>query len=521
MGGDDHKVNATGTGKNRNVKPDALGIGRLFSTIRDAVIVGAPQTGRIVLWNEAAERIFGYTAHEAIGSPMEMLVPDNLKDRHRIGMRRYAETGHGPLVDSGKVVELPAIRKDGSEIVVELTLTPIEGEQVAGRFALALVRDITDKKRYSEELERANEELQAVNQAMRDFVTIASHDLRSPITSILGFATALNRTWDSADESDKLEFLEIIERQARHLSRLVDDLLTISEVEAGAVTVNKVETRIDETIARGIEFYSQLAEVETWVASGLRVRADPDHLQRIIANLVGNAIRYGSPPIRVIAAAVNESVEMRVCDSGQGVPNEFVPRLFEKFARADTEATRREKGSGLGLSIVRGLAVANDGEVWYEPVQPQGACFGVRFPLVADAPETDPLAVPDQIRVLAVVEDDPDVRTLIRVNLSMEPRLRILGEVASAEEAIELAQGIGPDLGLIILDHSLMGRLTGLEAAPRLKELAPNGKIILFTAHEQLRVKAMASPSIDAFLLKTRADELLPLARRLTGLTHA
>ncbi len=133
-------------GKARVIEPAAVGLGKLFSTIRDAVVVGDPETGRIVLWNDAAERMFGYTAKEAVGSFMEMLVPDSLKERHRDGLRHYADTGQGSLVDSGEVAEVPAIRKDGSEIIVELTLTPIENVQEPGRFAMAVVRDITDRK---------------------------------------------------------------------------------------------------------------------------------------------------------------------------------------------------------------------------------------------------------------------------------------------------------------------------------------------------------------------------------------
>lgn len=502
------------------IDPAALGIGKLFSTIRDALIVGDPQTGRIILWNDAAESLFGYSAEEAIGCQMEMLVPDHLKEMHREGLRRFAETGHGRLVDSGDAAELPAIHKNGSEIFVELTLTPIKGEKIPGYFAGALIRDVTEKRRYADELQRANEELHAVNQAMKDFVTVASHDLRSPITAILGFAVMLNKTWDRSGDKEKRQYLEIVERQARQLSRLVDDLLTMSEVEAGAIDTSMVDTPVEDVVARGIEFYSHLTELETSIAPELSVRADPDHLQRIIANFVGNALRYGKPPIEISAAAVNGSVEILVRDHGEGVPDDFLPRLFEKFARADTEATRLEKGSGLGLSIVRGLAEANGGEVWYEKAEPQGACFGVRLESAAATTAAGDTVTEDQIKVLAVVEDDPDVRTLVRVNLAEDPRLQILGEVASAEEAIELARHAGRGLGLIILDHSLAGPLSGFEAAPILKELAPSAKIILFTAHDQLRVKAKEDPSIDAFLLKTRSDELLPLAERLMGLSQ-
>lgn len=353
------------------IDPAALGIGRLFHVIRDAAIVGDPITGEIILWNEAAARIFGYTTEEAVGSLLEMLVPDELKDRHRTGRKRYSTTGHGPLIDSAQVVELPAVRKDGTEITIELTLTPIEGETIQGRFAIALIRDVTERKRYSIELERAN-------QAMRDFVAVASHDLRAPVTSIHGFASTLGDAWDRTADDEKKEYLGTIERQAERLSLLVNDLLALSELEAGAVSATPSEVSVKEMVQKAIELLLPEDGVDVFVPAGLTVTADPDHLERIITNYIGNAIKYGEPPIEVKASVQGEFVEIRVCDAGEGVPEEFVSRLFEKFARADSTVTRKEQGSGLGLSIVRGLAQAKGGEAWYEPNKPKGACFGVR-----------------------------------------------------------------------------------------------------------------------------------------------
>jgi PAS domain S-box-containing protein len=143
--------------------PQDLGIGRLFERIQDAVIVALAKTQRIVLWNPAATNIFGYSASEALELRVEDLVPEYLKDQHRTGTAHYAETGHGPYIDSHRPLELPAIRKGGKEVYVELSLSSIgpEGEMDGNeRFVLAIIRDITERKRMEEEVRRLNKDLE-------------------------------------------------------------------------------------------------------------------------------------------------------------------------------------------------------------------------------------------------------------------------------------------------------------------------------------------------------------------------
>jgi PAS domain S-box-containing protein len=143
--------------------PQDLGIGRLFERIRDAVIVAVATTQRIVLWNPAATNIFGYSASEALELKVEDLVPEYLKDQHRTGMAHYAETGQGPYIDSHKPLELPAIRKDGKQIYVELSLSsigPEGGIDSNERFVLAIIRDITERKRMEEEVRQLNKDLE-------------------------------------------------------------------------------------------------------------------------------------------------------------------------------------------------------------------------------------------------------------------------------------------------------------------------------------------------------------------------
>lgn len=231
------------------------------------------------------------------------------------------------------------------------------------------------------ELRSMNDEVRAMNQSMRDFVAIASHDLRGPITAIIGFAQLLEDAWARLDEAKKQEFVAVIIRQGRHLNALVEDLLTISAIDAGALETHPELVQLSETLRTAIDDFSQrAADVRLSLAGDYAVLANPDHVRRILVNYLENAVKYGDAPIDVVVAEHDGSIEIRVCDNGEGVPEEFVERLFSKFARAESSATRAEKGTGLGLSIVRGLARANGGDAWYEPNEPHGSRFCVRLP---------------------------------------------------------------------------------------------------------------------------------------------
>jgi PAS domain S-box-containing protein len=158
------------------VRPQELGIGKLFETIRDAVIVTDADTGRIVLWNSAATQIFGYPASEALKMNVEELVPERLRERHRAGLARYRETGHGPYIDSRELLELPAVRKTGEEIRIEMSLNPIDPIRDFGdeerRFVLAIIRDATERTRTEEALRESEARFHALIQNALDIVMV-------------------------------------------------------------------------------------------------------------------------------------------------------------------------------------------------------------------------------------------------------------------------------------------------------------------------------------------------------------
>jgi signal transduction histidine kinase len=209
---------------------------------------------------------------------------------------------------------------------------------------------------------------------------VASHELRTPLTAISGFASTMRVRWSTLSDGDKFRFVEIIDEQADRLGRLVTDLLTLSRIESGRLDARVEPVSVAKVIERTVRELD-IDDVDITGDSDVRALADEDYLQQILVNYLSNAIVYGARPISVDVSRVQGWVELVVSDQGPGVPSEFVPQLFDRFARGPVESRPDvASGTGLGLSIVEGLAHAHGGTAWYEPNEPTGARFGVRLP---------------------------------------------------------------------------------------------------------------------------------------------
>ena len=351
--------------------PDRFGIGRLFWLTSEAIVGADLAAEEIVLWNPAAARLFGYTAAEALGMPLERLVPDFIRPQHVAGTRRYRQGATPAVLVGTGPVQVPALAKDGTLREISLSLTDVS-DGSPNRFVLAVVRDVTA-------LVEAERTWHRTNQAMREFVATASHDLRTPLTSVLGFARLLGEQRGALDDEQRV-CIDAILRGATQATRLVDDLLTLSQLQAGVMTTHPEVVPVAAVAREAAARSGVVARVE--VDDALAAYADAHHVERILGNYLSNAARYGRAPIRVTGADEEGShVVVRVCDAGAGVPEDFVDRLFTAFARVEPASG---EGTGLGLSIIKGLAEANGGAVLYERL-PDGAgvCFGVRLPTAA------------------------------------------------------------------------------------------------------------------------------------------
>jgi signal transduction histidine kinase len=252
-------------------------------------------------------------------------------------------------------------------------------------YAVQRSRQLAELQRHLVESADAGDRLAATNTAIREFLAMVVHEIRTPVTVISGYATLLRDAPETFTPAEQVESLSTILLQTERLRRLTDTLLTHEGLEAGAVQAQPEEVCVIEAIDGALAAAGPAAAAEFKVSCdpGLTVRVDPSHLQQVLVNYATNALKYGSRPYLVAADVEGDpaAVVIRVIDEGDGVPEEFVPRLFGRFARSDMARSRKGvHGTGLGLSIVAGLLHANEGDAWYEPGDPRGSRFCLRLP---------------------------------------------------------------------------------------------------------------------------------------------
>jgi PAS domain S-box-containing protein len=371
--------------------PDDFGIGQLFWAIRDAVVVGDAATDRIVLWNPAAEAMFGYPAEEAVGLSIEALIPKDLRDRHRFGLARYAETGSGPYIDTGLPIDLPALRRDGQLIAIELGLTPVRHSRVPGRFVLAVIRDVSARKRAEAEHVAFIQEQAAREQAERAihdrdlFLSSVSHDLRTPLAGIKLTTDLLRRRLrrPELDPEQVRRGIDQIDESANRLTALIADLLDAAQLGGGLATLHREPIDLvayaREIIAAHGASHCPI-RLETSL-DDLVVEADRLKVGRVLENLLDNAVKY-SPRGGEIVVRVAETpawAEVTIRDQGIGVPAAELSRLFEPFYRA-TNARDRLPGTGIGLAGARRIAEQHGGAIVVESVEGKGSAFTLRLP---------------------------------------------------------------------------------------------------------------------------------------------
>jgi len=245
----------------------------------------------------------------------------------------------------------------------------------------ALLGIALDRVRLFEQEHDSRVALERANELMTNFVALAAHELRTPVTTIHGFVQTLNHLGDRLEEEQKDELRLALEQQTARMASLVEQLLDLSRLDAEAVEVRPqrfdLRHRLEDVVR--VAAGPRAADVSVHVESGADANVDPSILDHIVTNLVTNALRYGQAPVKVIAVAENGSVHISVEDSGPGVAREIEETLFERFTRAGV-ARDRVAGTGLGLAIARAYARAHRGDLRYEPGQPTGARFVVDLP---------------------------------------------------------------------------------------------------------------------------------------------
>jgi PAS domain S-box-containing protein len=340
----------------------------------DDAIISKDLNGRITSWNIAAERLFGYTAEEAIGQSITLIIPiERLSEETEVITRIRA----GLTVEHYETVRQ---RKDGQMVDISLTVSPILRDGVVIG-ASKIARDITEQRRLramGEEASRLKDE----------FLAVLSHELRTPLNTVLGYARMLRREDKRMTEPQRERALDALERNADSLSRLVGDILDTSRIVTGKLRLALTDTPLDEVIELALDTIRPAADakgiaIEATLHTGLHVLADRDRLVQVLWNLLSNAIKFtpSGGRIRVRGEVRPGSVALSVEDTGVGMTKEQLPHVFQRFWQGDAGTSREFAGLGIGLALARHLVELHGGEIAARSDGPgRGSIFTVSLP---------------------------------------------------------------------------------------------------------------------------------------------
>ena len=336
----------------------------LFEAVGDTMVL-VDGNQQIVLVNQEAEAVFGYSVSEMIGEPLTMLIPASFGPKHGDHFRGFIEGDATRQLMSTRP-ELRGLRKAGDEFPVEITLAKINVEN--GVLIVAIVRDTTERHRTEETLRTKQAELERLLESKDDLIASVSHEIRTPLTSIVGFARLLHDSSANLPESERREMVEILIQQSGDLTNIVEDLLAVAKVEQGKLEVSRVSVDLRAQAAQVLEMWEpRAAQQVRFKGQTVRCVGDPARVRQIIRNLVMNASRYGGPEIRVETGTRPERGFVLVADDGPGIPEELRETIFEAYGRG-RDLPGLAPSLGLGLYISRTLARLMQGEVtyWYQ-----------------------------------------------------------------------------------------------------------------------------------------------------------
>ena len=340
----------------------------LYASLADGIIVITPE-GLIDFANPAVAAMFGYTVTELVGQPVSMLIAEELRGSNARATERFLRDGPSNVLGAGTLV-YPAVRRDGTRFDIEFSLAAMR--QGDAQRLVAVVRDVTQRT--------------ALERMKNEFTATVSHELRTPLTSVMGSLELLRE--EPALEGPAREMLDMAWRNSQRLALLVNDVIDAERIESGAMKFEPTRFALRDFLEEAVRLdqpYAAKHDATLRLAEPLPeafVRADRGRLLQVMANLVSNAAKF-SPAggeVAVSAAARGNRVRIQVSDRGRGIPEDFRPRIFQRFAQADSSDERERGGTGLGLAICKAIVERSGGTIGFEDREGGGTTFWFELP---------------------------------------------------------------------------------------------------------------------------------------------
>jgi two-component system CheB/CheR fusion protein len=455
---------------------------RILDQTHEPIIVRALD-GKIVFWNQGAERLYGYAREEAVGRISHELLATDRQD----GVAHIEQALQREQRWSG---ELTQRTKDGRTIVVESSMARVEEPDQP--LVIETGRDVTRRKELEEDLHTRVRELAAADEQKNRFVAMLAHELRNPLAPMRNALDLMKARGPVDPESDRLR--DMLDRQVSKMSRMVSDLLEAARVSRGHIELRKGPVALQTVLERSVELLEHLAKARGQVLSvslppgPLMVFGDPTRLEQVFGNLLENAIKFTPEggrielELRADPATESEGAEavVRVQDNGIGISRELLPRVFDLFTQADESLDRSRGGLGIGLSLVHGLVERHDGSVSvHSEGAGRGTQFEVRLPLLRTAQPAQRAparrAAPRQGRASVLLLDDND-DFLTSMAMLFELSGYEVRMARTGQEAMELLRHYIP--GAMVLDIGLPG-MNGYEIAKQVRADAKFKDVVL------------------------------------------
>jgi PAS domain S-box-containing protein len=454
----------------------------LVESSEDAILA-VSLDGRIQTWNGAAERLYGYSAAEAVGQSINFLIPEDRADEEDQLVRR--------LLAGERISHFETIRrrKDGSLVDVSLTISTVRDEKERIIGTSKIVRDNSHAKAAEARIFALMADLKDADRRKDEFLAILAHELRGPLAPIRHLLEIIKRT--DGDRAALRDATVMMDRQLDQIVRLVDDLLDVSRITRNKLELRRERVDLIEILKQSLELNRPLAEsarhqvTVTLADEPLYLHGDAVRLSQVLTNLLQNAFKYTEPGGHIWVSAERQGSEVRVAvkDTGAGIPADVLPRIFDLFIQVDRTLERSQGGLGIGLTLVKQLVMMHEGTVEAMSEGPgRGSQFVVRLPLLVEQREArhpGRAGTPEDQgspRRILVVDDNQDSADSLAV------LLRMLGHEAhvayDGQEAVEVAKEVRPEV--IMLDIGLP-RMNGYEACRTIRE-QPWGKRITIIA---------------------------------------